>query len=342
MVNIFGNTLGDAICYPVTDYLGSIIALYAEDGTLIEKRSYDAWGRPRNPADWEDHENITFNVTNRGYTMHEHMLNAGLINMNGRVYDPVIGRMLSPDNYVQDMSNPQNYNRYTYVLNNPLKYVDPTGEFTEPWEDTYELDENGNTTWLDDTKYYQEEDGSVTTVANGESYDGTGTEVDKLQQQGNPKNSIYIGKSVMEGKTSYSQRVSYESQTSFKKQSKTVQVDQYRFQNQNAAREFFEFAASASKVEFSNVGLVHDATGTKFNSVSTAHEHGFSLGVSKWNNKSAYTILKADHSHPDNSSAHDQDREGILQLNKKNRNAIFRVYQPKAVGKKYKEYDVYR
>jgi RHS repeat-associated protein len=53
----------------------------------------------------------------------------GLINMNGRVYDPLTSRFLSPDNYVQNPNNPQNYNRYAYALNNPLKYVDPDGEF---------------------------------------------------------------------------------------------------------------------------------------------------------------------------------------------------------------------
>ena len=48
--------------------------------------------------------------------------------MNGRLYDPLVGRMLSPDNFVQDNTNSQNYNRYSYVMNNPLKYTDPTGE----------------------------------------------------------------------------------------------------------------------------------------------------------------------------------------------------------------------
>lgn len=49
--------------------------------------------------------------------------------MNGRLYDPVLGRMLSPDPYVQAPGNSQNYNRYSYVLNNPMKYSDPSGEF---------------------------------------------------------------------------------------------------------------------------------------------------------------------------------------------------------------------
>jgi len=49
--------------------------------------------------------------------------------MNGRLYDPVVGRMLSSDNYVQDATSTQSYNRYSYALNNPLKYRDPSGEF---------------------------------------------------------------------------------------------------------------------------------------------------------------------------------------------------------------------
>jgi RHS repeat-associated protein len=58
------------------------------------------------------------------------MLDAfGLINMNGRVYDPVIARFLSPDNYVQSPTSSQGFNRYSYCLNNPLVYTDPSGEF---------------------------------------------------------------------------------------------------------------------------------------------------------------------------------------------------------------------
>jgi len=48
--------------------------------------------------------------------------------MNGRLYDPVVGRFFSPDNYVQLPDNPQSYNRYSYCLNNPLKYTDPSGQ----------------------------------------------------------------------------------------------------------------------------------------------------------------------------------------------------------------------
>jgi hypothetical protein len=57
--------------------------------------------------------------------------------MNGRLYDPKLHRFLQPDNYVQDASNTQNYNRYSYVLNNPLKYTDPSGEAGTNPNETY-------------------------------------------------------------------------------------------------------------------------------------------------------------------------------------------------------------
>ena len=66
-------------------------------------------------------------ASDRGYTGHEHITLFGLINMNGRCYDPVMSSFLSVDRYVQNPSNSQNFNRYAYCMNNPLKYVDPTG-----------------------------------------------------------------------------------------------------------------------------------------------------------------------------------------------------------------------
>ncbi|MFV0291022.1 MAG: RHS repeat domain-containing protein [Mangrovibacterium sp.] len=119
------------IYYICKDYLGSITHVVAADGSLKQELSYDAWGRLRNPSTLEIYtlgsEPKLF--LGRGYTGHEHLNCFGLIHMNGRLYDPAVGRFLSPDNYVQASEFTQNYNRYSYCLNNPLKYNDPDGEF---------------------------------------------------------------------------------------------------------------------------------------------------------------------------------------------------------------------
>ncbi len=114
--------------YPYTDYLGSILTVTDDQGNPVAEQSFDAWGRNRNPDDWTD-QNIPSvpSWLYRGYTGHEHNKEFALINMNGRMYDPVVGRMLSADNNLQLPEYSQNYNRYTYALNNPLKFTDPTG-----------------------------------------------------------------------------------------------------------------------------------------------------------------------------------------------------------------------
>ncbi len=97
--------------------------------TSSRQNAYSPWCRYRNPETWEYDNTADLSLIHRGYTGHEMLPEFDLIHMNGRMYDPILGRMLSPDNYVQDPTNPQNYNRYSYCLNNPLKYTDPDGEF---------------------------------------------------------------------------------------------------------------------------------------------------------------------------------------------------------------------
>jgi|GEM_PF-1505479 len=113
-----------------TDYLGSLLKLTDENGAAVYEQSFDAWGKPRDPNDWNSDPPTSVTPPKgliRGYTGHEHLPQFSLINMNGRVYDPITARMLSADEDVEDPGNTQNYNRYSYCLNNPLKYTDPSG-----------------------------------------------------------------------------------------------------------------------------------------------------------------------------------------------------------------------
>ena len=66
-------------------------------------------------------------LTPRGFTGHEMLDDLGLVHMNGRIYDPLLGRMLSADITVQSPGSLQSYNRYSYVNNNPLRFTDPSG-----------------------------------------------------------------------------------------------------------------------------------------------------------------------------------------------------------------------
>ncbi len=111
-----------------TDYLGSITQIFDGNGTIIEEKSFDAWGRARNPQSWQAlPPTMTSNGWDRGYTGQEHLTQFGIINLNGRLYDPLMGRMMEPDPLIIGENNSQGYNRYSYALNNPLKYTDPTG-----------------------------------------------------------------------------------------------------------------------------------------------------------------------------------------------------------------------
>jgi RHS repeat-associated protein len=116
--------------YICRDYLGSITHIANADGSLKQELSYDAWGRLRDPATQVAYapgsEPASFLV--RGYTGHEHLVWFGLVNMNARLYDAALGRFLSPDPYVQMIDFSQNFNRYSYCLNNPLILTDENGE----------------------------------------------------------------------------------------------------------------------------------------------------------------------------------------------------------------------
>lgn len=118
-----------SVVYQHPDHLGSPVAITDAGGVVIKRRNYNAWGQPRQndgtevtPVAWPS------GVHDRGYTGHE-TLDARLVHMNGRLYDPLIARFVSADPFVQDPDNLQSYGRYAYVGNDPLTFVDPSGYF---------------------------------------------------------------------------------------------------------------------------------------------------------------------------------------------------------------------
>ncbi len=120
---------GAGLYYIHTDLLSSIERITNATGQLVSEYTYTPWGGRVLLSG--------VNITDRGYTGHEHLSPFGddsnggfcLINMNGRIYDPVLARFLSPDPYVQAPDFTQSFNRYAYGWNNPFKYTDPSGEF---------------------------------------------------------------------------------------------------------------------------------------------------------------------------------------------------------------------
>jgi RHS repeat-associated protein len=114
------------------DHLGSTTTITNNVGNVVQHINYDPWGKQnrfttsgslvgklmqQSPAE------------SSGYTGHKELSGVGIIHMNGRIYDPTLGRFLQADPHIQAPSNSQSYNRYAYVLNNPLSYTDPSGYF---------------------------------------------------------------------------------------------------------------------------------------------------------------------------------------------------------------------
>lgn len=126
-----GKAIPDQTHYLHTDALGSVDTISDAHGQVIERQAFDPFGQRAKPQGQKQDEqpNITPEHTDRGYTGHRHLDDLGLIHMNARLYDPTLGRFLSADVYIQAPHNSQNHNRYLYVLNNPLKYTDPSGHW---------------------------------------------------------------------------------------------------------------------------------------------------------------------------------------------------------------------
>lgn len=117
--------------YLLKDHLGSTTVVTNSAGVVLERYSYDAFGKTRNL----NGSDIAYAATmpapsiRRGFTDHEMLPDfaGGLIHMNGRIYDPNLGRFMTADSVIPDPDDSQSYNRYSYVFNNPLTMTDPDG-----------------------------------------------------------------------------------------------------------------------------------------------------------------------------------------------------------------------
>ncbi len=116
--------------YAMSDHLGSSDALLNGAGNYAARLSFEAFGARRG-SDWKTSTPPEWpgiaDTTRRGFTFHEMLDNIGLIHMNGRVYDPVVGRFMSVDPIIGNLSDSQSANPFAYVGNRPLSFVDPTG-----------------------------------------------------------------------------------------------------------------------------------------------------------------------------------------------------------------------
>lgn len=118
--------------YMHKDNLGSVDTITDGTGTVVDRMSFDPFGS-RRQSNWREATvgiNLIPVLTNRGFTGHEHIDEMDLIHMNGRVYDAVLGRFISADPVIKEGFSSQNFSRYSYVLNAPNKYTDPSG-FTQ-------------------------------------------------------------------------------------------------------------------------------------------------------------------------------------------------------------------
>ena len=121
--------------YLIKDHLGStsLVLNHSTSGDIVaEDMSFDAWGERREGDDWTpmttiELMNFDSSTTTKGFTGHEMLDEVGLIHMNGRIYDPRLGRFMQADPFIQLATDGQMYNRYSYARNNPLVHTDPSG-----------------------------------------------------------------------------------------------------------------------------------------------------------------------------------------------------------------------
>ncbi|MDY6950914.1 MAG: RHS repeat-associated core domain-containing protein [Thermodesulfobacteriota bacterium] len=118
---------GTDVYYFHKDHLGSSTLLTNASGTVVETTEYMPFGGDKTHSGALE--------ANYKYTDHEYDVETGLYNYRARLYDPIIATFITPDSIVPHPSDPQMLNRYAYCRNNPIKYVDPSGNYPYTYDD---------------------------------------------------------------------------------------------------------------------------------------------------------------------------------------------------------------
>jgi RHS repeat-associated protein len=115
--------VGSTLYYVLKDHLGSASMTTDASGGIVGEQWYYAFGQTR----------FTINTmpTDKLFTGQREMTGLGIYSYNARFYSPYINHFLNADTIVPSYANPQSLNRFSYVNNNPLRYVDPTGHMID-------------------------------------------------------------------------------------------------------------------------------------------------------------------------------------------------------------------
>lgn len=144
---------GRKVRYQHYDRLGSLVLVTDETGQVTESHGFDAFGKALE-GDWQDTGGLLHSgangeeLTEKGYTGHEHLDKHKLVHMGGRIYDPLLGRFMSVDPYIQSETSTQSQNAYSYVMNNPLSMIDPSGYHACSAKQAGEICRLGSTSYM--------------------------------------------------------------------------------------------------------------------------------------------------------------------------------------------------